>query len=265
MEAYANTTNFIDCSKNESLVLTFPNPTNCSKYFQCENGTQIEMSCILSQHYNRALKTCDDPAYAGCHTNETSTLEKNSTIPHLLHNSTLNLTSIQDQNTTVRNIETNGTTAPTPTSPIPNHNLPVPEVIKSLASDANQTNITRTYVSSNPNFTLTNSSNDNLFHTTTVTYNSSSSIDTDANSTTFVSPDLNTTSSNNASTPLPRNSIKVSKIPQVTDKSVVQILSGEDIRVKGKNNNETADAEERTELNDNGGDDGNEKNTTQKP
>lgn len=58
-----------------------PDPQNCSKYYVCDSGYLISMSCPEGLHYSTALKVCDLPQNARCQQNATQAYKSEVRIP----------------------------------------------------------------------------------------------------------------------------------------------------------------------------------------
>jgi hypothetical protein len=44
----------------------FPDTEDCSKFYKCDKGEAIQMSCPKGLHFNDKFKTCDYPELANC-------------------------------------------------------------------------------------------------------------------------------------------------------------------------------------------------------
>ncbi|GJQ67788.1 hypothetical protein Trydic_g16574 [Trypoxylus dichotomus] len=224
---YPNETSFMDCSKTESIIISFAHPSNCSKYFQCNNGTKIEMTCPGDQQYNAALKTCDNPKYAGCKLNA-STPPSNS-IPPLLH-------------VTIKPIDSNQTQ-----SPILN---PTPTYTRNATVSVESENTTGRIISSAPN------SNSNALQrvvastpkpTSTISdFTTKRSVDVSTSASSYV----NTSTTNNGLVTKSNETIAVKQSNKSTPSKVVEGLdkgnveSAQSIKVGDKKNNENNNSEE---------------------
>ncbi len=54
-----------DCGKGSDGKL-FPNPDDCSTFYQCRDGGAILQECPEDLHFNPRLETCDWAWAAGC-------------------------------------------------------------------------------------------------------------------------------------------------------------------------------------------------------
>lgn len=64
-------------NRNSSSYYFIPHPTNCSKFFSCDNGIYNEMECPARLHFNALRKICDWPSLAGCTINNGLEIEIN--------------------------------------------------------------------------------------------------------------------------------------------------------------------------------------------
>lgn len=49
---------------------TFPDPTDCTKYYQCSNGNVVGNHCPPGLEFNSAFQVCDSPEEAKCRVTE---------------------------------------------------------------------------------------------------------------------------------------------------------------------------------------------------
>lgn len=55
----------INCPPSEHATV-HPHESDCTKFYECDNGESIEKSCPPGLHFNPKLSVCDWPEQAGC-------------------------------------------------------------------------------------------------------------------------------------------------------------------------------------------------------
>uniref|UniRef100_A0A182MMT9 Chitin-binding type-2 domain-containing protein n=1 Tax=Anopheles culicifacies TaxID=139723 RepID=A0A182MMT9_9DIPT len=53
-------------TKNGYYPVMFRHQTECTKYYQCDNGVAFEIVCPAGLHFNTAINVCDYPQNVGC-------------------------------------------------------------------------------------------------------------------------------------------------------------------------------------------------------
>lgn len=54
------------CPSKSPYPVYLPHPTDCSKFYVCDNGSPHLKTCQSGLHFNRKFKVCDYPEKAGC-------------------------------------------------------------------------------------------------------------------------------------------------------------------------------------------------------
>lgn len=54
-----------DCGEHLN-GMTFPDPTDCTQYYQCSNGNIVGNHCAPGLQFNSELLVCDNPANVHC-------------------------------------------------------------------------------------------------------------------------------------------------------------------------------------------------------
>ncbi|XP_035795893.1 peritrophin-1-like [Anopheles albimanus] len=56
------------CPEHDDIFnpVHFPHPTNCEKFYKCNNGQKFEIDCPAGLHWSVEKDYCDYPSEAGC-------------------------------------------------------------------------------------------------------------------------------------------------------------------------------------------------------
>ncbi|RHZ80782.1 hypothetical protein Glove_132g152 [Diversispora epigaea] len=54
------------CPEDNSEVIYYPNPDNCSEFYQCDHGTPVLQKCPIGYHFDPVILVCDYAQSAGC-------------------------------------------------------------------------------------------------------------------------------------------------------------------------------------------------------
>ncbi|XP_041985074.1 probable chitinase 10 [Aricia agestis] len=58
--------NILSCDPNGKVFLLLPHFTNCSRYYQCAHGNEVEMSCAVGTQFDFELQGCNWPRSTIC-------------------------------------------------------------------------------------------------------------------------------------------------------------------------------------------------------
>ncbi|XP_050673754.1 protein obstructor-E-like [Leptidea sinapis] len=67
--------NSLECDPRGEVFLLLPHFTNCSKFFTCVHGAEVEMECAPGTIFDFPLQTCNHLWATGCHLREKNEID----------------------------------------------------------------------------------------------------------------------------------------------------------------------------------------------